>query len=437
MNNKYLEKTRKLSFALIALLSITMLFSLTAYAAPEDEEEPLPDPNVTVEYRFAEGQTITVPPTINQLGREYKLLSQTPPALESSLPITRTYTYRIDGAVSPSDLALVDALDYLDITPVYRPNEREVNKDVVIENLPNNEVAIPELAETRVFSVTSATSTSGYEDKSLTRAEVKFEVTEYEMVDLPVKYTASTVYRGVETFNELAYYLAETTYQTSRTEGTTNQYIVVATYEPVDIPPATPINEPEETEDVILGGDIVDTGGTEGSQGSDVPLGSVELSPAVLAEFDADDIAMIESQTGNPITDIANGNVPLGSAGAKSVWSALSFILSIIAVILAIVTAVGTIIDKTTRSVFTDSTADEAQYRKLLMKVLAIIAGVATLATWLILDDLSTPLAWINIWTPVVVVIFVASVVLFVISLITSKNTSSIDETPVADSKTA
>jgi hypothetical protein len=152
-------------------------------------------------------------------------------------------------------------------------------------------------------------------------------------------------------------------------------------------------------------------------------------------------------QTSNPFIALINGNVPLGSLTQSGAWSLLSLILSLIGVVSALVLIIGGLIGRRRRDehdidndeydVFCDeqdAVYDEhevdydkqdeqeaqqsAHKRTRIFRVLAIIAGVLTLVIWLLLDDLSQPMAWINSNTVFVALMFIVFVALLVIYLI-------------------
>jgi hypothetical protein len=378
------------------LPALLLAFPLVAVAAPGDEDEP-PTASITMEYRYAEGETPNIPDTVTQFGATYHLVSQTDPVLESTLPITRTYSFRIDGAVSADDLAKYQNLPNLVLTPVEIPFEREVDKTEVLE-VPNNDV--DELPLSKKFDVTSATAAGGTAKVTLERAGVKYKVLKYNALERPILFEATVVYRGIETYNAVGYYTAETTYTSDSVVGSTDQYIIVATYEPdeppADITPAPPAEQPAVEES---------------------PTPTPEESPVPTQEE-----VQFGNQTGNPLTDIIGGNVPMGSFTTAGAWSVLSMLLSVIAAAITVVSILTTILrrkgiavsDKT--KVYDDASIDRnAKLSSTLLQVASWLFGILTIVTWFVLDNLNQPMVWINKYTIVVLIVFVIHLVLKIV----------------------
>ena len=124
-----------------------------------------------VEYRFAEGETPNILPTIDRFGMTFYLIGQSEPMLEGSMPEVRTYRYRVNGYLTPEQIAEVEALG-IKLDPVQAVFERDV--DVIdIQHMYTNDV--DDIPKTKVFSVTSGTNPSGFEDKELEYTGVTFE----------------------------------------------------------------------------------------------------------------------------------------------------------------------------------------------------------------------------------------------------------------------
>jgi uncharacterized repeat protein (TIGR02543 family) len=141
-----------------------------------------------------------------------------------------------------------------------------------------------------------------------------------------------------------------------------------------------------------------------------------ENSDLAAEGFNQQDIDRIESQSGNPFSDLIGGKVPLGNGKTAAVWSLLSMLLSIIAVVITVLLAVGTLLrrkeGRDNEALGMYRSEERARTRGNLLKIPACAAGVLTLIIWLILDDLSLPLAWVNKWTGIIVVIFIIHLVL-------------------------
>jgi hypothetical protein len=372
----------------VVILVLMSLAPLGVFALPEDEGGGN-DLNITVEYRYTEGGSVDIPSTITQFGREYRLVDQSDAVLESMLPSTRTYTYKIEGLLSEEELAAVADIPGLVLTPALVEVEREVDKTEVFSDLPTNDLdqdGIPEYLE---FDVSSALAENGTAKVSLKRAGVSFKVTE-ELAGLPEKYEATVVYRGTESYLETGYYSADMTYETSVIEGGTPQYVIIATYQPADAK------------------------ATRDDTGTEIDPGLEPESPD--SEFSENELMKFSEQTGNPVLDILNGNVPLGSFFAKGAWSLLSVIFSLIAVILSVFIIVGLITKRRALNTVEAFEKDLSRRKKLVSasRIIVILLGIAAPIVCVVLDDFSLPMVWINQWTAIVGAIFLAQIAMFV-----------------------
>ncbi|MDR0854295.1 MAG: leucine-rich repeat protein [Clostridiales Family XIII bacterium] len=170
---------------------------------------------------------------------------------------------------------------------------------------------------------------------------------------------------------------------------------------------------------------------------------SEESEPVVpegpnFSEFSPEDQQRLEAQTGNILIDFANGNIPLGWFGAKGAWSLLSGIMSIVAAVISIFLVIG-VFAKRRRSHEAHKIAygyEEIKKRRgrgKLLKALTCLAGVATPIVWLILDDLSQPMVWVNKWTLFVGIVFIVHLFLLVVyKLRSTRNDSEYEEEYVA-----
>jgi len=319
----------------------------------------------------------------------------------------RAYNYRIEGALTPEQLADIEGLGEVTFTPVYLVFEREVNKWDVIKGLKSNDVddVMPN-RQTKEFLVNQ-----GMEDgndievmKELEFTGMTFEETAYEdglkpgdpalggKLALPTEYAATLAYRGVETYSLLAYYLvdlfiSDTVQQVGGTEPET--VVVVAEYTTDDMPP--PITIPEETTPLAPGG------------------------------LTTEEQAAIDDQTGNVIEDITEGNVPLGNVGVTGTWSLLSMIFAIAGLAIVIVHAIG-MFAKLRREAARDEFGTESERalvierRASLLRVLTIIVGAMTTVLWLYLDDLTLGATWVNTFTPLVGILLGGTVALAVVT---------------------
>jgi uncharacterized repeat protein (TIGR02543 family) len=166
----------------------------------------------------------------------------------------------------------------------------------------------------------------------------------------------------------------------------------------------------------------------------DVPEPAEPEAPEATAETGAsiiglstEDTSKLKAQTGNIFGDLANGNVPLGNFRALGAWSLLSLILSLIGAILAIALVLRAAGRKRTREEeYLEDTAEEdkeeivqrearKKRRRRILRALAVLFGVITGIVWLILDDLTLPMTWINTYTPYVILCFALALVLSIL----------------------
>ncbi|MDR3305142.1 MAG: hypothetical protein LBS85_03795 [Clostridiales Family XIII bacterium] len=383
-------------FAFLPLLTLLLVFLPAAPAYATAAPENAAGGTMSVEYRYTEGETPDIQQEITQMGLVYTLISQSEPMLESTLPNTRTYRYRIEGALLPWQLEEINKIGNVTLTPVNIVQEREVDKTAEIQ-MPTNDV--DDVPLKMAFEVTSGSSPSGYESKELDRAGVAFSVNGPDEDNLPSGYTATVVYRGIETYAVIGYYLGESTYTTSVQEGGTAAYVIVAEYETA----APIITEPPEPE-------------------AEEP-----------EEEPADDVlTRIENQTGNPFTDIAAGNVPLiAPFGVQGIWSFLSLIFAAASILLAAATVLS-ILARRRRDAglkelgVYDDDKPFSKHRGGIFRLLTIIFGIVTLLIWLLLDDYYLGIAWINNHTLFVGILFFITIDLFMIAR--SRERKSIDD---------
>jgi hypothetical protein len=392
--------------SMLLLCVIIMLFASPAAvsAAPTDTDADADadadnEVNVTVEYRYAQGETPVIPPTITRAGREYTLLSQSEPVEESSLPRTRTYTYRVYGNITEEDLASIKgSADDVKVTPVDVVNEQEVDKTEVIE-IDNNDV--DELPLTKKFKVQSGTSSSGYATVELKRAGVSYEPLPLPPNGLPAGYKATIVYRGVESYSEFGYYTVDSTFTTTESVPGAPNYVIAAVYEPVaDETPAEPepTPPPEDTTDTT----------TTIEPPEDIPEPNEPES-----EFRPEDQARIDGQTGNPLIDVPNGRVPTGSGKVTGAWSVVSFLLSVISVVLAIVFLAKAFFQRGYDKAIDARRSASHRGKKAntrLFLIVTTVFGFLMPVVWLSLDNLNDPLVWINRHTYVLVFLFVLQI---------------------------
>ena len=376
---------------LITALVLTLLFALPMSVCATDAPDGSGTRNtMQVEYRYAEGEEVVIPPDIDRMGFTYHLVSQSPPVLESTLPEVRTYTFRVEGYLTPAQVASIAGIDGVKLIPHYIVKERQADKEVQLPMRTNDVDNVP---MTMTLQVTSGTDPSGYEMKTLDRAGIVFELADppYDKYGLPAGYIANVVYRGVETYSVIGYYTGEATFTTSETESETPIYVIVADYATDEFTPQID----EEEEEVIA------------------PIAEPEAPTP-----EEEPLGIIENQTGNPFVDIANGNVPLGGGGVIGVWSFLSLIFSVAGIAIACIFAIGAFIRRRLASnlenmgVYNEEWLSAVKRRGLLLRTLTIVIGIITLITWLFLDDFTLGMVWINSNTLIIGILFAVTVAL-------------------------
>ena len=400
--NSIVLKLRRFVFAITLVLLVITTFSINTgavYAAPVDER-------ITVEFRYTEGETPNIPNTITQGGMEYRLVSSASPVLESTLPIMRTYNFAIGGSITPEQLAAIQGTPNLALTPVYVVREREVDK-VYTQVQEHNEVEgmIPEKMN---FDVTSATTANRIENKTLDRAGISWTNIDIDGDGLPDEHTATVLYRGIETYSELGYYVASMSYQTRVQEGTVDQYVIIATYEPVN---PTTGSEPISTMIPVP-----------------VPLADGDTEPIIEGQETAstEEQASFDAQTGNVFQDIAEGNVPLGNNQIDYAWSVASMFFSIISVLLALITLLRSIAYR--NKIIDKGSASIINLRKTLIQMLVYITSALTILIWLLFDYLAGPIVWVNDFTIIVGILLIINIAVFAIcSLMNRRKASATD----------
>ena len=387
---------------LCIIIVITLTFMLAAPMAVFAAASPPPGAiggTLSVEYRFMSGQAPNIPQTIERFGFTYHLVSQSDPILESTLPNIRTYQYRIEGAMSPEQKAAIEGLGEIEFEEVDVAVEREV--DVEFKGVMNTN-DVDDIDKQKSFTVTSAFTPGKTETKKLDLVGVTFSEPTCDSLGLPTGYEYTAVYRGVETYEILGYYLANMTY-ISEEDGEIDVFVIVAEYQTDEMPP--PIEIADGTTPLASGG----TG----------------LTPA--------EESLLGQQTGNPIADIANGLVPLGGPGVTNAWSFASMLLSIAGAVMAIVFIMGFLSRRKGLGAHESHYAIghiEAENRGKRLKVLriaTIVVAVATPASWIMLDNFSVGMVWINAFTPIIAIMFGLAIVMCAITNTWSKKALSED----------
>jgi len=382
------RKTQGASRLLVSVLvfAVSMLLVEGQLFAAEDDEVTN---NLTIEYHYLEGEEdqVDIPETIIQFGREYRLLEVTDPVLEDTLPDTRTYSYRIDGTLSPADLELIEGIDGIVLTPVDVVVERDVDKSEVVEGLPNNDVDY--LPISKEFEIASANTPNMVTLDELDRAAVTYTITGYDEYGLPSSYSAQIVYRGIETFMEVGYYMADTIYTRDVTLGETPLYVILATYEPVEVEEELPemlVIEVPIDQELLPIEQSTDTDDTE----------EVIPTPAeVLGQ-------LIDS--GVPTMTIGNQEVPLWSGDSPYVWSLVNLILSIACILLVAITVIRFLVRKSHRDDETESQdgapkAVKVKKTRIVWFVAALVLGFVDTVWFLLTQNMSYLMVLFDRWT--------------------------------------
>jgi uncharacterized repeat protein (TIGR02543 family) len=151
----------------------------------------------------------------------------------------------------------------------------------------------------------------------------------------------------------------------------------------------------------------------------DAPTGT-DISVVPGAGFSAADRAKLDAQTGNLFGDLWRGYIPVGNFHGRGAWSLLSLILSLIAVIVSAMLLIGAFANRKRRNgveyyVEGGEKTGEQKRRANILRSLTVLAGILTAVVWLILDDFTLPIVWINRWTSVVGIIFIVHIVLLIV----------------------
>lgn len=133
----------------------------------------------------------------------------------------------------------------------------------------------------------------------------------------------------------------------------------------------------------------------------------------------------LEQQTGNLIADLADGNVPLGNMGLDGVWSLLNLLMSLVALMLGVIAFVTLINNLRDKKRYEEEEQEEAETlarRYGILKIAVMLSGVIPGILFLILEDLSFPVSFINKWTPLIGLFFIIHVIILIIQLAIRKN---------------
>ncbi|MDR0886958.1 MAG: hypothetical protein LBN22_11535 [Clostridiales Family XIII bacterium] len=165
------------------------------------------------------------------------------------------------------------------------------------------------------------------------------------------------------------------------------------------------------------------------------------MNDAAIHSYSVTDQARLADQTGNIFTDIGKGNVPLGNFQAQGTWSLLSMLLSVLSIVSVILFEMYRLIQKRHDidvNVYNDTDFDndintkDTKKKRTILGIIAAIFAFATPIAWLILDDTSLKMSWINNHTAFVAVLFVLYVVAIAAFAISNKKAKRIEQEVVA-----
>lgn len=162
--------------------------------------------------------------------RSFSLLVERPVSVEMHDEGESAIRNRFDQLLSVDTGEFVGTLRLRNLVsePVYRTSENQVERTVVIPDLPSEDVA--QLPTTGVFSVASDTGLDATVDKELQRLAVTWETTGFDAFGRPANFQATVIYRGIERELLVDYYRVTATY-TGVLLADPQSQTVIATYE--------------------------------------------------------------------------------------------------------------------------------------------------------------------------------------------------------------
>ena len=380
---------KRLMILLVSIMALALAMPMAAYAAPPPDVPS--GSTLTIEYRFVKGETPNIPATITQFGMTYRLISQSAPVLESTLPQTRTYTYNISGRVKEEQLDDVLLLgDEVEVTAVDIPFEREVDVIDIQRNLRTNDV--DDIPLTKTFRVTSAETPNGFINAVLERTGVTFDLADPPLDEdgLPAGYVATVVYRGLESYLDLGYYLVTAVIESLENDDDVEIYVIIAEYQTDEMPPPIDIGD----EEAPLAGPDAGAGAGDGTGGTGA------------------------DSTGT----ILDGGVPLGGFNTAGGWSLLSLLFSVGGGVIAAAYGIGALAWRRRIKVLEElGVYDEGwlaamKRRGRLLRALTVLLGIIVPVTWALLDNFSQGVVWINNHTLAVSVLFALTIIFCVLT---------------------
>ncbi len=114
-----------------------------------------------------------------------------------------------------------------------------------------------------------------------------------------------------------------------------------------------------------------------------------------------------------------DGDIPLGNLQSTGNWSLLNLLFAIAGVLGAAIVGIVMLVKraKAKNKAEKNETTEQnrAKRSSAVVKILGMIAGIALLILFLILEDTSLPVTWVNHWTPMMTVIAIAELLLLVV----------------------
>jgi hypothetical protein len=154
----------------------------------------------------------------------------------------------------------------------------------------------------------------------------------------------------------------------------------------------------------------------------------VDLAPLPEILDLSDGPVPLQAPTGNPIVDILEGRVPLGSLQLTGTWSLLNLGMTLVAVILSlglVARALLRILRRRGAASDTDEGSERdagTKSRGAPLRILALAMGVFVLVAELRLEDFSQPMSWINQWTLLIGAAFAVQLLLLLLCTVVAGN---------------
>lgn len=184
-----------------------------------------------VSHSYLEGQDIPeIPSAITIDGSSYLLFSQDEAVVDETYkPPTMTVTRTIVGDVPSDDIEnlaqyfgqtlMITEGDFVgpvarmsyEVVPVYESLTRGVDRTIVLEDMPNNDVAL--IPAVQDFSITSDIGVEATTIATLSRAAVSYSISSIDAYGLPISYQAQVTYRGAENYLNLHHYQVAAIYE--------------------------------------------------------------------------------------------------------------------------------------------------------------------------------------------------------------------------------